>query len=165
MSSKVNGQPPLALHSKEGTGAVSISNYRKALRHYLTEEDIATKDKWVQRAAKVPIYKTQQGVTRYLLFLASHDSVPDDKEDGMIAPGRPGTMEVLTLDNWKGSSPMTVEHIAPQRNNRSWQQTIYDDPEVVDQLGNLTLLPRLENSILANRSWDHQYLGKQVMGP
>lgn len=157
MSEKLLGEiPPLAVRPREGAGAVSLSNYKKALRHFLIKEGIGSRAEWVARAMRTPVYDANKSLTRYLLFLASHDAVPDAAEPGMIVKGRDGVAPILTLDRWKDTDCLTIEHIAPQRNPGSWEPKLYDDPETIDTLGNLTLLPPDENGILANKPWEQK---------
>ena len=56
----------------------------------------------------------------------------------------------------------TVEHVAPQSRKTGWEDDkyddIYNDPKTIHTLGNLILLPKAENEILANRSWEHKKL-------
>jgi len=157
MSERLQGEiPPLAVRPREGAGAVSLANYKKALRHFLTNEGIGTKADWIARAMRIPIYSANKSLTRYLLFLASHNAVPDLGEPGMIQPGRDNVAPILTLDRWKDTDCLTIEHIAPQRNQGGWDPKLYDDPETIDTLGNLTLLPPDENGVLTNKPWDQK---------
>lgn len=157
MSEKLQGEiPPLAVRPREGAGAVSLANYKKALRHFLTKEGIGTRADWIARAMRTPVYDANKSLTRYLLFLASHDAVADTEEPGMIAKGRDGVAPILTVDHWKDTDCLTIEHIAPQRNPGTWEAKLYDDPETIDTLGNLTLLPPDENGVLANKPWDQK---------
>ena len=63
---------------------------------------------------------------------------------------------MMNLSRWHNSDYFTVEHIAPQRLVGGWANNIYEDPDTVHRLGNLLLLPQEENSLLANRSWNHK---------
>lgn len=155
MSEGIKGDiPPLAVRPRDGTGAVSLANYKRALRHFLEREGISTKQEWVSRAIRTPIYAANKSLTRYILFLASHDAATDPAEPGMILKGRDGVAPILTVDRWRDSACLTIEHIAPQRNPGSWNSKLYDDPETIDTLGNLILLPPDENGVLANKHWD-----------
>lgn len=157
MSEKLQGEiPPLATRPREGAGAVSLSNYKKALRQFLINERIGTKADWIYRAVRTPVYSANRTLTRYLLFLASHDAVADPEEHGMISKGRAGVAPILSLERWKDTDCLTVEHIAPQRNPGNWEAGLYEDPDTINTLGNLTLLPPDENAILANKPWDQK---------
>jgi len=151
--------PPLAFRPKAGTGAVSLSNYKKALRHYLQDKgNIGGKADWVKSAGRIPIYKHSKDVARFMLFCASDDAVPDQSAPGLIKQGRPDVAPMMNLKRWYNEDYFTVEHIAPQNHEIGWDTAIYDDPDTIHRLGNLLLLPQDENSVAGNRSWDHKRL-------
>ena len=57
-----------------------------------------------------------------------------------LRPGRPDSLNMLTLGRWRDD--LTVEHIAPKtRPADGWPKTLYDDPDLVHSLGNLTKPP------------------------
>lgn len=150
---------PLACRPKTGTGAVSISNYKKALRHYLASKGkISGKADWVKSATKTPIYRHSKDVARLILFCASDDTVPDKSAPGLIKRGRSGIAPMMNLERWHNESYFTVEHIAPQNAVTGWDTEIYDDPDTVHRLGNLLLLPQDENAFAGNRPWPHKRL-------
>ncbi|WP_170368869.1 DUF262 domain-containing protein [Ruegeria arenilitoris] len=156
LSEKIDGKyGPLAVRPKKHTGSVSISNYKKSLIHFLEKDTIWSKADWVDAVIKQPIY-SQKTIARFLLFLASHDAVTDSKEPGLIERGRAGVLPLLTTQHWHDKSYLTLEHIAPQSNSGDWEEEIYADPVTVDSLGNLTLLPGPENSIVGNKKWEHK---------
>jgi hypothetical protein len=61
----------------------------------------------------------------------------------------------------------TLEHVAPQKSdvNSDWPQELYAEQsgELVDSLGNLTLLPHSINSSVSNRSWKSKRYLYQVL--
>ncbi|MCE8532265.1 DUF262 domain-containing protein [Ruegeria pomeroyi] len=156
LADKIDGKyGPLAVRPKEHVGSVSLSNYKKALKYFLAKENIGDKESWVKKIVKRPIY-SQKTIARYILFLASHDSVTDTKEPGLIIPGKKGILPLLSMERWHDKDYLTVEHIAPQKSAGGWDKEIHDDPETIDLLGNLTLLPGAENGMVGNKSWDHK---------
>lgn len=147
---------PLAARPKTGVPCpVSLSNYKKSLLYYLKEEGFSTRDDWVKKVAKAPIYK-QRTLARFLLFAASHNSLPDNESPGLIKVGRPGLIKMFSIPSWIDRDYLTVEHIAPQTKGGNWSAEIYEDTETVHLLGNLTLLPSKENSLVSNRDWTHK---------
>ena len=157
LSEKADGTiPPLAVRPKADAGAVSLSNFRKRLKRFLEKEGIHTRDGWVKKAARIPIYDANAVVTRYLILLASHDSAPDTHMPGLIVRGRPNIAPCLTLDKWLNRDELTVEHIAPQKSAGGWDPTLYEDPDTVNVLGNLILLPGQENSVVGNKPWEQK---------
>ena len=52
---------------------------------------------------------------------------------------------------------LTIEHIAPQKpEQNSWHNSLYERPDLVNYLGNLTLLPDSKNSSVSNRPWEEK---------
>ncbi len=155
--------PPLAQHPNGESRIVSISNYKRALQLVLRYKGkIKDKEDWVKQASTTPIYQFSKVITRFLIFCASDDTVADETEKGLLVKGRLGTNPLLTLNQWKEKAYFTVEHVAPQSRKTGWEDDkyndIYNDPKTIHTLGNLILLPKAENEILANRSWEHKKL-------
>ena len=151
--------PPLARCTNGKFGIVSIVNYKNALRLILKNKGkIDNKEDWVNLASTIPIYEHSKPLTRFLIFCASDDTVADESEKGLLVKGRPSTNPLLTLNQWKDKAYFTVEHVAPQAPNAGWAKDIYNDSKTVHTLGNLILLPKAENEILSNRSWEHKKL-------
>ena len=155
--------PPLAQHPNGESRIVSISNYKRALQLVLRYKGkIKDKEDWVKQASTTPIYQFSKVITRFLIFCASDDTVADETEKGLLVKGRLGTNPLLTLNQWKEKAYFTVEHVAPQSRKTGWEDDkyddIYNDSKTIHTLGNLILLPKSENEILANRSWEHKKL-------
>ena len=151
--------PPLARCTNGKFGIVSIVNYKNALRLILKNKGkIDNKEDWVNLASTIPIYEHSKPLTRFLIFCASDDTIADESEKGLLVKGRPSTNPLLTLNQWKDKAYFTVEHVAPQAPNAGWAKDIYNDSKTVHTLGNLILLPKAENEILSNRSWEHKKL-------
>ena len=101
--------PPLARRPNEKSGALSLSNYRKALRLILVHKgNIRTKDDWVRLVSSVGVYKHSTTLARFLLFCASDDATPDQTEKGLIKRGRPSLCPMLTLSQWNNDLYFTV---------------------------------------------------------
>jgi len=126
------------------------------LREILEDESVSEKKLWVKKASRVPIYNLSAVVTWFILFIASNDCEVDANEPGLIVRGRSGVTPLLDIRNWRKRDYLTVEHVAPQRPGANWRNEIYEDPDTVATIGNLILLPSQENSIVANRSWEHK---------
>jgi hypothetical protein len=149
--------PPMARHVEGKLGALSLANYKKGLRLILEDRGgIKSKDDWVKLAARIPMYRHSTTLARFLIFCASDDSMPDPANKGLIVPGRKGVSPMLTLERWQEGDYFTVEHIAPQSVTTGWAADIYEDPDTVHVLGNLTLLPDSENTVIANKPWAHK---------
>jgi hypothetical protein len=82
-----------------------------------------------------------------------------------VIRGKSGLLETLQPERWNDIAFATIEHVAPQKpsNDRGWNTDLYDDPETIDRIGNLTLLPVVENSSAGNRSWHLKRLMFQAL--
>jgi hypothetical protein len=111
-------------------------------------------DDWKARLTNTPSYKNAQ-LAQLILLAASDDAVVDIANPGLIIKGRKGRMPMFTFDKFISDDVRTVEHIAPQNPSISdnWDENIYESPDMVDTIGNLTLLPAVENSYLGNSGW------------
>lgn len=154
----VPGVPPLSRQAPGAAGTPSATNLRTALKHHLAQANV-DRATWVRNASLLPIYRLNKTVTRFLLFVASHDAYPDEVNLGLIERGRSGTNTMLNREQWNSSVNLTVEHIAPEAPSPGWPDDVYEDQRTVQRLGNLILLPEAENNFIANRPW----VQKQVL--
>ena len=129
----------------------------KALRHVLEKGRtlaITSEEDWVKLSAERPVYDISQPLTRFLLFASAHDTVVDDDDSELPDAGVPGTLDMLTWNKW--SDNLTIEHVAPQEpdlEQNDWPKPLYENPDILNYLGNLTLLPNVENSSFNNNPW------------
>ncbi|GGV54106.1 hypothetical protein GCM10010293_67820 [Streptomyces griseoflavus] len=125
------------------------------LRQQLQSEGIAEKNQWVAKAAATPVYSSSRHLTKLLLLAASNDSAPDEERRGLVIRGRDGLLSTLNLDRWTDAGFSSIEHVAPQNAGvNGWDPKIYEDSATIHVLGNLTLLPKVENSLASDRSWE-----------
>ena len=155
--------PPLARCPNDKFGVVSIVNYKKALQLVLQHKGkIENKEDWVEQVLTTTIYKHSKVLTRFLVFCASDNAIPDEVEKGLVKKGLSGVSPLLMLNQWKNEAYLTVEHVAPQSRENGWEksiyQSIYSDSKTAHTLGNLILLPKEVNEIIGNRSWEHKKL-------
>lgn len=149
---------PLAKRPKGALGAVSLSGYKRMLWARLTER-FPDKEAWVRAAARVPIYGHSSTVAKFLLLAASDDATLDPNDDGLIIRGSKGLSSTVQTSAWGADVHYSVEHIAPQSNKAvGWNENLYEDPQTVDRLGNLTLLPSAENSYIGKKPWAQKQL-------
>ncbi|GMV19649.1 MAG: hypothetical protein AMXMBFR56_78730 [Polyangiaceae bacterium] len=125
---------------------------RLSLRERLKVKNIDSSSGWVDRAVDLNVYQQSRELTRLLLLAASHDAVPDTGNVGFTVDGRTDVCPMLSLRHW--SADLEIEHVAPQKrpDAASWADDIYSG-DLIDTLGNLTLLPRGLNASAGNRSW------------
>jgi hypothetical protein len=140
---------------RQSEAIIGLSSYRARLRHDFTLE-YANKEEWVKAASRTPIYKHSATIARFMLLCASHDSVPDADAPGLVRRGVQGVAPLLTPEIWNDPSYLTVEHVAPQSRGQGWGSEFDDDPDLAHRLGNLTLLPQVENTIAGNRQWEQK---------
>jgi hypothetical protein len=142
---------PLA-RIKENT-LVPAASLVAGLRHELIsgKGKIGGKMQWIKDANSIPIYEVNADITRMLLLAALDDSVEDSANPGLIVRGKIGCHPMLSYDGWSKSSHKTIEHVAPQSGNGSWNSNIYENKEVVHRIGNLALLPIDANSSISDR--------------
>lgn len=158
------GLEPFARKACETTKTPDVELLIERLRILLRNEGkIADKNEWVKLAARIPAYTNQKEITRFILLAAAHDSTNDPDSLGLIISGREGLLPLLTYEKWRDVNSQTVEHIAPQTMQNEWNQVFYDDPETINRLGNLTLLPLSENSSLKNGSWKRKFLFYKIL--
>ena len=125
------------------------------LRGALEKEGLNDRQQWIARASTTPVYASSKPLTRLLLLAASEDSTPDESAPGLVVRGKAKLLETMELARWSDPAFTTIEHVAPKNPNGAshWDTAFVTDPELVDRLGNLTLLPAVENSSASNRSW------------
>lgn len=168
----LNGYPevglkPLARNNNDfGTEiTLNVNQLKKAFLSILDQEgNVGSKEDWVKAISKIPAYSNQKEITRFILLAAAHDSVEDKENPGLTIAGRHGILPLLDVKNWTGEQSKTIEHIAPQaKTSVGWMEDIYEEPELIDRLGNLTLLPIRENSSLNNASWAKKKLFYKIL--
>ena len=146
---------PLARRIEGVMREPALDDYKARLRAYLREEGegIHEKNEWVRRIRTVGVYAKSRIVARFLLLCASDDAVAEKGAAGLVTRGRRGCAPLFTLTQW---AELTVEHIAPQSGSSrgAWNREIFEDPRTIHTLGNLTLLPMMENVVVGDRSWD-----------
>ena len=122
------------------------------------------KEKWVNFVSQQAIYNFSKPLTKFLLITGHSDTQVD--EDGI--PTRHGVTkaddrEFLTWANWKKDIYGTIEHVAPQQGVPSDWPNIYETNNLKNCLGNLVLLPGLQNSQIGNDSWSKKKLFFKIL--
>ena len=134
----------------------TADDLRKALRYALGKGRtlaVTSKKDWVRLSSERPIYRVSQPLTRFLLFASFHRTLKDEMDPRLPTREQRGT-KMFTWTKW--SSDLTIEHIVPQEpdsEQNDWSDQLYESPDLLDYLGNLTLLPSAQNSSFKNRSW------------
>jgi hypothetical protein len=135
----------------------------KGLKEYfsavLEERGVRKREAWIARSEPFLVYSELKTICRFVLFLAGHDRVPDPKNPGLTLAGTKDVCPLLTLTRWIAKDHKSLEHVAPQRppDGHSWDPNIYMGG-MVNQLGNLLLLPVDINKFVDNKEWAVKYL-------
>ena len=136
-----------------------VKNLKLALRDLLKcELGKFDKESWISKVMNNPIYDNSQPLAKFMILIAAHKAKPSDKNDGTwtTAGVRLGPEnDFYTHEKWKGDNCSTIEHIAPNKLEApdDWDKDIYSNEVIRHKLGNLTLIPKIENSSMGNQSW------------
>ena len=169
----LSGIRPLSrsLRKDAGAGApqpaVDIKSLKKELRERLKSPEhgnVADKEVWINQSMPIPTYTNSKLVTRFILLAAYHDSVEDSSDPGLIIQGKTGVSPCLTFEGWRDEKHLSLEHIAPRERVDGWNSRLYDNRELIHQLGNLVLVPTEANSSLSNRPWKQKSILYATLG-
>ena len=136
----------------------AISQVFSGLRYLLSNASSCSfKDEkeWIALVRGRPVYEDQVELSKVLLLLSGHHAVAEGNsgltKDGAISD----STDMLSENRYTSDDRLaTIEHVAPQVDSaNSWDVDIYANPATVNLLGNLTLLPLEDNSLISNRSW------------
>lgn len=167
----VNGRRPLCrLDAKyQETVLPEIVTLRTYFRELLKDKGIETKEKWVQKVNKIPLFYFSSHVARFLLMAASDIATSDKQRPGHMALGR-ADKKLLDRDAWNDENVETIEHIIPQTRAEDWNNPKFDQVYAQDDkqnyllhgIGNLALCPKEINSSFGNFSWAKKRKGYQM---
>lgn len=145
----------------------SVDEFKSYLRSYLSQRriEIENKNDWVIRFSQQPHFKTgKTSLCKFFLLTAAHNAVVDSENKHLLKKidRHDPMLEYRTLDQWRNPNFASTEHIAPQSRHPNWTNEIYEDiyqdVNAINTVGNLTLLPREENSAAGNSSWSRKKL-------
>ncbi len=124
------------------------------------------REEWKQKAKNSLKYnQNNNSLVKLALLISSTDTIADPSVKGSIKKGKIGTCDYLKLKNWLSEDLNTIEHIAPQKNNGAWDNSLYEqDTMYVNSIGNLTLLPIDLNSSLGNKNFQEKLLYYKCVG-
>lgn len=151
---------------KQNTGSqVTLEAIKKHLQNELFKKSISNKEDWISKAKSYLKYNTTSSeIIRLSILITAHDTTSNPEEKGLIITGREGSQNYLNIEKWNSQHLKTIEHIAPQKNNGTWDDKLYEEHiEPYQTLGNLTLLPKDLNSSAGNKSWKEKLLYYQCV--
>lgn len=147
------------------SSSINIDNLLSAFKEKLIDKIAKEfrseiKEHWVTKANAVGIYSNNKPLTRLFLLLSMNDTCSDKEVSHLIVKGPKNSCPMLNFTKWKkfgldDNSQFTIEHIIPQSPTDEWDIDP-DNLSALDTLGNLTILPRSENSSASNNSWLHK---------
>lgn len=147
---------------------INIDLFKAELKSRLLDENrkgkLINKDNFVSVSSHLPIYSSAKKVAKFLLLAAHHDAVIDSTDEGLLVKGRVASNPCLNVESYIDDRNLSLEHIAPQSNNGSWDPSIYENGELKDTLGNLVLVSHELNSSLGNRIWAEKRIFYKVVG-
>lgn len=138
----------------------TLSQYKQALRNVLKREGVWDKNQWLANSKSFLNYQNSSALCRYILFLTLHNTIEDKNHPGLLLQGTSKTHEFFKPSYWLSDNYNTLEHIAPQKpNDASWSEDVYSGTQgnITHTIGNLTLLPKVMNSIVGNLSWGYKH--------
>lgn len=144
------------LKSKDPVTSKDLKSY---FSDVLVDGKVRSQEQWIKASERFLVYSELKTLCRFVLFVASHDRVPDPKNPGLTMAGNNGVLPLLLLEKWKAKDLKTLEHVAPQNPPKGhiWDAKIYEQ-NLVHQLGNLLLLPLDINKFVDNKGWPVKYL-------
>lgn len=146
-------------------GSLNVGEVKNYLKQSLfTDKKISTKKDWLNKAKSYLKYQDSSVVCRIALLISAHDTIVDDKYVGLMKAGKNNSSPCLNLQKWNSSDIKDIEHIAPQDKSSNWDATLYDNLDLYDTIGNLTLLPSEINISASNKGWKEKYLYYQHLG-
>lgn len=152
-------EPPLARSRRKGANGpeplVDVTQLKAWLRHRLSSEfhgGIDSKQTFISESTRLPLFM-HKVVARFVLLAAYHDAVEDPNEPGLIMKGKTAVSPCLSFEGFNDDRHLSLEHIAPQTRGEGWDPAVWEDKDVLNSIGNLVLMPRVENSSASNKPW------------
>ena len=159
---------PIAIEKsnwKDNPNAVSAKDLKKYFLEVLQNRGIGKKEAWIKESERFLSYSELKVLSRFVLFIAGHDRVPDEDNPGLTASGTKGTCPLLALNRWRARDFKSLEHVAPQKpqEGHTWDPGIYTNNQI-SELGNLILLPLDINSFVDNKNWPVKFIHYSHVG-
>jgi hypothetical protein len=138
---------------------ITVQEVKVHLKAALITSEIDELNVWSKKAFVELKYNKATSVCKLALFIAAHDTIPDPEAKGLVKIGVKGSINYLNLERWNSADLSTIEHIAPRKNDGSWDNSLYNiENELFQSIGNLTLLPTDINTSAGNRGWKEKLL-------
>lgn len=134
--------------------------------NYIEKKNTAgTLELWQEGLAGAPVAHNHKSLTRFLMLVYMEYSEFDANSPIGVRKEavrqRPNTDTLLRIQKWADTSALELEHIVPQSHDTpDWShvfdgcKTLADEQNRVNQLGNVTFLPKVANILASNSKWD-----------
>ncbi len=154
----INIGAQMALKEGNYNTRIEIEAVKKFMSNRLMNQGgIIGKERFIEKATKLPLYDLGNKLAKIVLLISMDGYITDDAVPGMLKKATPGVTDTATSD-WITDEEISVEHIAPQTKKEGWEEELYSDSELIHTIGNLTLLPKCDNSRVGNKGWDSKRL-------
>ncbi|WP_300379770.1 DUF262 domain-containing protein, partial [Clostridium sp.] len=135
---------------------VLYSILEASLNRKVKDTLVSTEDKFIKLSAHNDFYKLGK-FAKYFLICALENTKPtnDTKQQKLLEStgSRNSTSSLLTVERW---NDYEIEHIAPQSKSNGWSDDIYENPNIINYIGNTTIIPKNENIELSNNSLENK---------
>lgn len=131
----------------------SVDSIKQLFDMKLAEKGRNNKEEWTHVVKTQDLYKNRKDLSKLMLLLSFESSSHDSSKPGHLCDGANSLGTYLDIAVWDEFH--TVEHVWPQNpeNTKDWCSDL-DSALHLHSLGNLSILPPSENSILGNKGWD-----------
>lgn len=135
-----------------------INDFHIHLKSIIKDMGICDFESWLSKAVIQTNYANSKPICKLAIFVSAEDTIIDNDNIGLFKKGKSGISHFMTINGWISPKIGTIEHVAPQNNHgNSWDLNLYIESNLVNSLGNLTLLPTNLNSSAGNKTWKEKY--------
>lgn len=147
------------------SSSIDIDELKNYFKGKLKEEvGVSNKAEFLHKA-KSHLNYYSSSICSLGLLIHFHDSIPDYSRPGLLKKGTLNSSPHLTLLKWNSESMSSIEHVAPQNNASSiWSSKLYEESDLVNSIGNLTLLPLPINISVSNKGWSEKLVYYKHLG-
>jgi hypothetical protein len=150
-------QDSSALSLKNGGSTLEkLINARRTLMSELREKGFGeyNLETWKLLLRSNPLYR-EKSIVKFLMAIYMTKGVASDDRSLVMTSGRTQLNNFMDYNFFDSAIFKEIEHIAPV-NSSNWEADIYTDTNTVNKIGNLTILPKIENIVASNHSWENK---------
>lgn len=156
---------PICINANKGI--IDINSFKAELKSRLQNPNrkgqIENKESYIQKSYLRPVYDMKK-IAKFLLLASHHNCIENPNHCGLLIKAKEDTNRCLSIEEYTDDKNLSLEHIAPQTNSSNWGSDLYETPDTIHSLGNLTLVSNALNSSLGNRTWTEKRVFYQVIG-